>query len=153
MSVQISLMTNTLPHPEGRQVRLGLDIDGTITSDPPRFAALAQRVVDSGGTVHIVTSRSQLAYQKSMEEIRGYGVPFVSLHCLPSIDVMQERCPHGELDWFLRYLWGKVEVALELQLTHFSDDDPRVEWLFETYASNIRFRTPAQIDDLMRSDR
>ena len=40
-------------------------------------------------------------------------------------------------------------MALELRLTHFSDDDPRVEWLFETYASNIRFRTPAQIDELV----
>ncbi len=138
-----------MSHFPAGQVRLGLDIDGTITSDPGHFAALAQRVVDFGGVVHIVTSRSQLAYEKSLEEIRGYGLPFSSLRCLPSFDVMQDRCPHCDLDWFLRYLWGKVEVALELGLTHFSDDDPRVEWLFETYASNIRFRTPAQIDDLI----
>ncbi len=146
----LPLMTNVLSQPASLQVRLGLDIDGTITSDPPRFAALAQRVVNSGGAVHIVTSRTQLAHQKSIEEIRGYGLPFVSLHCLPSFDVMQGRCPHGELDEFMRYLWGKVEVALELQLTHFSDDDPRVEWLFEAYAASIRFRTPAQIEDLIK---
>ncbi len=133
-------------------MRLGLDIDGTITSNPPRFAALAQCVVDSGGAVHVVTSRAQLAYQESIEEIRAYGLPFVSLHCLPSIDAMQNRCPHGELDWYMRYLWGKVEVAHQLRLTHFSDDDPRVASLFETYASNIRFRTPAQIDDLITSE-
>jgi hypothetical protein len=141
-------MPKVVAYPEGGQVRLGLDIDGTITSDPPRFAALAKRVVDSGGAVHVVTSRSQLAYKKSLDEIHGYGLPFSSLHCLPSFDVMQERCHHSELDWFLRYLWGKVEVALELRLTHFSDDDPRVEWLFETYAPNIRFRPPAQVNDL-----
>jgi hypothetical protein len=138
--------------PNGRQVRLGLDIDGTITTDPPRFAALAKRVVESAGAVYIVTSRSQLAYQESIEEIRGYGLPFVSLHCLPSIDAMQKRCPHGELDWYLRYLWGKVEVAHQLRLTHFSDDDLRVASLFEIYASNIRFRTPVQIDDLITSE-
>lgn len=45
-----------------------------------------------------------------------------------------------------------MQVALIDQLTHFSDDDPRVEWLFETYASNIRFRTPAQINDLITSE-
>lgn len=97
-----------------------------------------------------MTSRTQLAHQKSIDEIHGYGLPFVSLHCLPAVDVMQKRCPHGELDEFMRYLWGKVEVAFELRLTHFCDDDPRVEWLFETYAAGIQFRAPAQIEDLIK---
>jgi hypothetical protein len=36
--------------------------------------------------------------------LEAYGPPFVALRCLPSVEATQMRCPHGDLDAFLRYL-------------------------------------------------
>ncbi len=40
------------------EMRLALDIDGTITSDPDFFARLLQVVIWGDGEVHVVSSRS-----------------------------------------------------------------------------------------------
>ena len=47
-------------------MRLGLDIDGTITADPMFFRERAAAVIKGGGQVHVVSSRSPEARVETM---------------------------------------------------------------------------------------
>lgn len=124
------------------QLRLGLDIDGTITLDPKLFAEIATYCKQSGGEVHIVTSRSELSRRDTLAELRGYGVRFDSIYFLGEMSRADKVCPHKELDWFQRYLWQKIAYAKQHALTQFVDDDPKVLSLFATFAPEI-VATPA----------
>lgn len=124
-------------------LRLGLDVDGTITLDPKLFAEITVQCKQSGGEVHIVTSRAELSRQETVRELRDYGIQFESIHFLGDMSRANETCPHKELDWFQRYLWGKVAYAQQHQLDYFVDDDKKVLSLFATYAPEIVV-TPAE---------
>ena len=124
-------------------LRLGLDVDGTITLDPKLFAEISTCCKQSGGEVHIVTSRAELSRQETVRELRDYGIQFESIHFLGDMSRANETCPHKELDWFQRYLWGKVAYAQQHQLDYFVDDDMKVLSLFATYAPEIVV-TPAE---------
>lgn len=116
---------------------LGLDIDDTITADPPAFEKLASSVLGSGGQVVIITSRSEQGRSETLNELAGYGIRFSALHFLPAMDAGAGSCPHSDLNWFDRYLWHKVKIAQGCGVTHFVDDDPRVIELFRRYAPKI----------------
>ena len=49
-------------------MRLGLDIDGTITADPVFFGERASTVIKNGCEVHVVTSRSPEAQVETVTE-------------------------------------------------------------------------------------
>lgn len=116
---------------------IGLDIDGTITAAPTRFAQLATAVFDRGGRVVVITSRSVQGHAETVLELAGYGLRYSELHFLPSLDDGANNCPHKELDWFSRYLWCKVAIAGAAGVTEFVDDDPRVISLFRRFAPQI----------------
>lgn len=116
---------------------IGLDIDGTITADPPLFAQLASSILDAGGRIVVITSRSNVARKETALELAGYRIQYSALHCLPSIDEATRLCPHHELDWFSRYLWCKVTIADDCGVSDFVDDDPRVIDLFRRYSPHI----------------
>ena len=118
-------------------LKIALDIDGTITADPPFFSTLARTVLDSGGEIHIVSTRSREGYDETVAEIRGYGIPWTALYLLPPISIAQQRCPHRELDWFQKHLWLKVDYALQNGITHFVDDDQKVLNLLIRFAPDI----------------
>ncbi len=118
-------------------LRLGLDIDGTITADPKLFAEICTHCRESGGQVHIVTARSEAGRAETVKEMRDYGLAFDKLHFIGEFSRANEVCPHTELDWFKRYLWQKVEYARQVGLMHFVDDDPKVLSLFAAYAPGI----------------
>ncbi len=118
-------------------LRLGLDIDGTITLDPKLFADVATCCQQAGGQVHIVTSRSEVARAATMEELQGYSLPFDALHFLGEMSRAKEACPHKSLDWYQSYLWQKVAYAKQHGLMHFVDDDPMVLTLFAAYAPEV----------------
>ena len=115
-------------------MRLGLDIDGTITLDPEFFASIAVHVKQSGGEVHVVTSRSEVSREPTIDELRGYRIPFDAIYFLADMSHANDVCPHKSLDWFQRYLWQKVAYAIQHRLTNFVDDDPKVLPLFAIYA-------------------
>ncbi len=119
-------------------MRLGIDIDGTITADPLFFRARASAILKGGGEVHVVSSRSPEARVETEAELREYGVRYSTLHLLPHISDAQQLCPHIELDWYQRHMWLKVAYALEYQLDCFVDDDPKVLTLFYRYARDIK---------------
>ena len=118
-------------------LRLGLDVDGTITADPELFAEISTHCRKHGGQVHIVTSRSEVGRKETVKELRGYGIQFDDIHFIGEMSQANESCPHKELDWFQRYLWQKVDYAKQNGLMHFVDDDPKVLSLFASYAPGI----------------
>jgi len=120
-----------------RDMRLALDIDGTITSDPDFFARLVQDVIRDGGEVHVVSSRSPEARRETLSELSQFGIRFSALHLIPTISAAQTLCPHRELDWFQRHLWLKVDYALANGITHFVDDDRKVLALFARFAPSV----------------
>ena len=125
-------------------IHLGLDIDDTITADPPFFIGLAKRCLLAGGEVHVVSSRSPQAFVETKAELHTLALPYTSLFLLPPMSEAQGLCPHPELDWYCRYLWLKVNYALRYRLTHFVDDDERVLALFAKYASDVFAFLPAE---------
>lgn len=118
-------------------LRLGLDIDETITSDPELFAEVSRTCRLNNGQVHIVTSRSALGRAETVDELSSYGVQFDALFFLPEMSRANSECPHKELNWFQRYLWQKVAYAKQHALMHFVDDDPKVISLFNQFAPEI----------------
>lgn len=120
-----------------RGLRLGLDIDETITASPELFAEISRTCRLNSGEVHIVTSRSALGRSETVEELTGYGVQFDALYFLPEMSRANSDCPHNDLDWFQRYLWQKVAYAKQNALMHFVDDDPKVIALFNQFAPEI----------------
>ena len=61
-------------------MRLGLDIDGTITADPVFFGELASTVIKNSGQVHVVSSRSPEARVETVTELRESGISYSTLH-------------------------------------------------------------------------
>jgi hypothetical protein len=116
---------------------IGLDIDGTITADPPLFAQLASSVLDSGGRIVVITSRSIVARKETALELAGYRPRYSALHFLRSIDEATRLCPHPDLDWFSHYLWCRVAIADDCGVADFVDDDPRVVDLLRRYSPHI----------------
>jgi len=119
-------------------MRLGLDIDGTITADPVFFRERASAVITNGGEVHVVSSRSPEARLETVTELSELGIRYSTLHLLPHISAAQWLCPHRELDWYQKHMWLKVAYALEYRLDCFVDDDPKVLALFDRYARGIK---------------
>ena len=116
---------------------IGLDIDGTITAAPTWFAQLARSVLESGGRIVVITSRSDVAREETTRELASYGLQYSALYFLPSIDEGKRLCPHVELDWFSRYLWCKVAIADDCGVSDFVDNDPRVISLLHRYSPQI----------------
>ena len=130
-------MAPTGPLYAAPELRLALDIDGTITADPSFFAALAGEWTAAGREVHIVSSRSQEVRRETVEELKGYKIPFAALHLTPPISAAQTLCPHQELDWYEQWLWLKVGYALSQGITHVVEDDPKVLALYARFAPAI----------------
>lgn len=121
-----------------RGMRLALDIDGTITGDPGFFVRISREVIERGGDVHVVSSRSPESRSETLSELRQLGLQFTALHLIAGIESAQKLCPHRDLDWFQRYLWLKVDYALAHKITHFVDDDAKVLELLVRFAPTIK---------------
>lgn len=120
-------------------IKIGLDIDGTITADTDYFAELAASTLAEGGEVHVVTSRDEQARNETTAELKGYGLRYTALHFIPPMSAAKALCSHAQLGWYDQWLWGKVAYALENKIAHFVDDDPKVETLFLRYAAEVYF--------------
>jgi len=130
-------------------IRIGFDIDGTITANPNLYARISREIKENEGEVHVVSSRSEEARLETMEELRGYGLQFDKLYLIPSISKSESVCPHPDLGWYEKFLWGKVGYALDWQLTHYVDDDYKVAALFKRYAAHVQFVSPDHVERLI----
>lgn len=121
-------------------MNIALDIDGTITKCPKFFAFLSRSVRGTGGKVYIITSRSSVAGVKelSQQELTSLGVEFDDLFIISNDKQNQILCPHGNLDWYQKYLWQKVSVCIDHKVCIVFEDDPKVVALFEEFAPDIQ---------------
>lgn len=120
-------------------MRIGLDIDGTITANPDYFADLSQRIYAEGGSVVIITSRLDIGYTRliTSDELNRWSIRYDTLHLFRGFEETEGICPHLELDWYRQYLWLKVHHAINERLDAFYDDDDKVISLFKDYAQGI----------------
>jgi len=121
-------------------MNIALDIDGTITKQPKFFAILSRAVRQSGGKVYVVTSRADSAgvRAETQKELKSYGIAYDELFIIPDAGREQIPCPHGDLDWYQKYLWQKVAVCLEHGVAIVFEDDDKVIELFKRYAPDIQ---------------
>lgn len=125
-------------------MKIGLDVDNTITKFPKVFSELSYVVKKDGGQVHIVTSRSddEIARVGTIKELKEYNIIYDRLFFLPGYAQASLNCPHKELDWYQKYLWQKVDYCLKNTMDTFVDDDEKVISLFKTYAPSIKIFYP-----------
>jgi hypothetical protein len=116
---------------------LGLDIDGTITSDSSFFAGITRKWLKAGRKLHVVSSRSPEARAETLFELKELGIALTTLYLLSNISTAQSLCPHTKLDWYQRHQWLKVDYALTHGITHFVDDESKVLDLFARFAPGV----------------
>jgi hypothetical protein len=91
-------------------MKIGLDLDGTIT-DAPEFFSLITSMIISQHEVHIITYRED-AKENVAAELDGYGVKYTEIHLPPW---NSESAP----------AW-KREIAETLDLDIMFEDSPEV---------------------------
>lgn len=137
---EISVPTVGCQYLTCNQMNIALDIDGTITKRPAFFAMLSRSIRGTGGKVYIVTSRAGDAGVKelSKKELMAIGVEFNDLFVIPDDKQKQIPCPHDNLDWYQKYLWQKVSVCLDHNVSIVFEDDPKAIALFAEFAPDIQ---------------
>lgn len=90
-------------------MKVGLDLDYTITAAPEFFRVLAKALIESGHEVHIITYRDSL--EDTKRDIQDLDMPYTELHL-----------PVGEVE---PHVW-KAEMAKKLGLAVMIDDAPEV---------------------------
>lgn len=120
-------------------MNIALDIDGTITRQPKLFALLSKAIRASGGEVFIVTSRADTQEVRALtrREMGSLGVVFDELVVIADTEQGRAACPHGDLDWYQKYLWQKVAACLDRDVTIVFEDDEKVADLFRRYAPRV----------------
>lgn len=104
-------------------MKLGLDIDGTISASPAFFVFLARAWVAAGGEVHIVSARTEQDREVTIDQLRAWGFRGHTLHLYPhpynyaDIEELQKHF-QGHAAW-------KAEVCRAEGIHTLIDDDPR----------------------------
>lgn len=61
-------------------MRIGLDIDGTITELAAFFAALTQAMTQAGHEIIILTSRQEMLAEATRQELATLGIAYSAIH-------------------------------------------------------------------------
>lgn len=65
---------------ENGRLRVGIDLDDTITAAPGVFSLLAGAMIAAGHEVHIVTYRPDSSVELIGEDLKSLGVPWTHIH-------------------------------------------------------------------------
>ncbi len=119
---------------------IAIDIDDTLTSNPPFFALLSKVVIGDGGKVIIISSRPKLSETFLLTErlLKEYGVMYNMLVLIDSPAIAKETCPHADLDWWGKYIWQKVDICQKEKVEIVFEDDEKVIALFKRFAPEIQ---------------
>lgn len=71
-------------------------------------------------------------------ELSSLDIPHDRLHMLPGVEEAERRCPRGELDWYQKNIWQKVQYCMDNHIDVFFDDEQKVLDLFGRYAPGIQ---------------
>ena len=119
--------------------RIGIDIDGTITAYPEFFSEFSSNIKKNKGLVHIISSRTDypLVLRETKKELESLRISYDHIYLLPNITIAEKVCPHGDLDWYQKYIWQKVNFCVNRGIGIFFDDEDKVIELFNRYAPEI----------------
>ena len=92
-------------------MRIGIDLDETISALPQWFSVLTKAVVSSGHEIHVITYREEGAEAAIVAELAQYGIEYTRLH-VPGMTV-------DPATW-------KSALASELELDLMIEDSPEV---------------------------
>ena len=73
-------MTSSMDQPKKKVLRVGIDIDETITAEPELFACLSQALVKAGHQVHILTFRGPHLKDETEKFLKELGIEYPGLH-------------------------------------------------------------------------
>lgn len=107
-------------------MKLGLDIDGTISAKPTFFAFLARAWAHAGGEVHIISARAETDRTVTLGSLEldwGFDrIPY-TLHLYP---LHYNHAEPEELEsHFAKHAAWKAETCKRLGIDILIDDDPR----------------------------
>ena len=121
-------------------IKLGLDIDDTITACQGLFSVMTEAVKQKGGQVHIISSRTDDPKVRRIteDELVDLGIRYDVLYLLPHSSEAMKTCPHKELDWYEKFIWQKVDYCKREKITIFFDDEKKVINLFQRFAPEIK---------------
>lgn len=106
-------------------MKLGLDIDGTISACPHFYAFMARGIVTEGGEVHIISARAETDRGVTERHLVEWGfgdIPHV-LHLYP---LHYNHADPEELEaHFVRHAAWKAETCKAHGIRVLIDDDPR----------------------------
>ena len=129
-------------------MKIGLDIDGTISAQPDYYADLSKRVSDAGGVVVIISSRIDTAETRQFtnSQLKDWSIRYKKLFLFKPFEEVEQLCPYPDLDWYQRYLWQKVHHAKNETLDAFYDDDDYIINLFMDYAPGIQIHDAKEVN-------
>jgi len=64
-------------------MKIGLDIDGTISECPELFSILAKGVMVDGGEVHVISFRNEDYRPQTVEQLEQWEIWYSHLHLAP----------------------------------------------------------------------
>ena len=122
-------------------VKIGLDFHGVIDDDPKYFAGLAQRILNDGGEVHILTGSKDT--ETLREKLAGFGVKYTALfsisthHQTLGTKVWEDE--HGP--WMDGEVWdkSKAEYCKEHGINLHFDDSGVYGKHFATDTTYVRY--------------
>lgn len=109
---------------EKGKLRIGLDIDDTITRCPAFFALLSKALVEAGHEVHVISYREER--RETEEELREHGIRYTSLTLTDGVDFGKEK-----------FFQWKARMCKELEIDILFEDMPEV--INELDGSTIAF--------------
>ena len=98
---------------EKAKLRIGLDIDDTITRCPAFFALLSKALIEAGHEVHVISYREER--RETEDELRAHGIRYTSLTLTEGVDFGKEE-----------FFQWKARMCKELEIDILFEDMPEV---------------------------
>lgn len=120
-------------------LRVGLDVDNTITAYPEFFSLLSRAVKGSGGHVFVVTSRTRTpeTIEATKEELNDLGIVYDHLYILHDQKEADRICPF-DLDWYQRFIFQKTVYCKANRVSIYFDDEQKVIDLFRQFLPEVQ---------------
>lgn len=120
-------------------MNIAIDVDGMIARDPEFFALVSSAMHHAHCKVWILTSRWSTAAEQARlrSDLQSHGIVYDDIIHVPEAEEERIHCPHREMDDYQKYLWQKVMICLEHDVSIAFVDDQRLVELFKKFAPKI----------------
>lgn len=111
-------------------MKIGIDLDGTISEYPEFFALFSRAMSDAGCTIYVITDRPVGSEKSVKQELEQYGITYDSLKITSDkagfIEDNGIEVLFDDMDRYLRHLSSEVAVFKIRQKYNFDFD--RMLW-------------------------